>query len=152
VNRETGFLATVFTPPELIENRIYMIVPDEARTWAEGVGLEIPPSSYDAIQAPSVNPNVNITSPALFAEVNGKVRIMGTAAGDNFAYFRVQAGKGLNPEQWIQVGTDLDTPVTDGLLAEWDTTGLNGLYAVQLQVVRSDQRVETAVIQVTVNP
>jgi hypothetical protein len=35
-------------------------------------------------------------------------------------------------------------------LAEWDTSGLSGLYAVQLQVVRSDQRVETAIIQVTV--
>jgi hypothetical protein len=27
---------------------------------------------------------------------------------------------------------------------------LNGLYAVQLQVVRSDQKVDTAIIQVTV--
>jgi hypothetical protein len=87
----------------------------------------------------------------LFAEVNGKVQIVGTAAGDDFAYFRVQVGKGLNPEKWIQVGVDVNTPVTSGLLAEWDTTGLSGLYAVQLQVVRSDQRVETAVIQVTIS-
>jgi membrane peptidoglycan carboxypeptidase len=151
VNRETGFLATVFTPPELIETRVYMVVPDEARTWAESAGLDIPPSSYDAIQAPPVNPNVNINAPALFAEVNGKVQIVGTAAGDDFAYFRVQVGKGLNPEKWIQVGVDVNTPVTSGLLAEWDTTGLSGLYAVQLQVVRSDQRVETAVIQVTIS-
>ncbi|MBI5841764.1 MAG: transglycosylase domain-containing protein [Chloroflexi bacterium] len=152
VNRETGFLATVFTPPELIETRVYMVVPEEARTWAESAGLDIPPSSFDAIQAPPVNPNVNITSPALFAEVNGVVRIAGTAAGDDFAYYRVQVGKGLNPQQWIQVGEDVSTPVSDGLLAEWDTTGLSGLYAVQLQVVRSDQVVETAVIQVTVKP
>jgi len=151
VNRETGFLATVFTPPELIETRVYMVVPDEARTWAESTGLDVPPSSYDAIQAPPVNPDVNITSPALFAEVNGKLQIVGTAAGDDFAYFRVQVGKGLNPQQWVQVGVDVNTPVTDGLLAEWDTTGLSGLYAVQLQVVRNDQRVETAVIQVTIS-
>jgi len=152
VNRETGLLATVFTPPELIEDRIYMVVPDEARTWAESAGLDIPPASYDAIQAPAVNPETRITSPALFAEVSGKVPIVGTATGEDFSYFRVQVGKGLNPEQWIQVGVDVDSPVIDGLLAEWDTTGLNGLYAVQLQVVRSDQVVETAVIQVTVNP
>jgi membrane peptidoglycan carboxypeptidase len=151
VNRETGFLATVFTPPALIDNRVYMVVPDEARTWAESAGLDIPPSSFDAIQAPAVNPNVNITSPALFAEVNGKVQIEGTAAGDDFAYYRVQVGKGLNPQEWIQVGGDVSTPVEDGLLVEWDTTGLSGLYAVQLQVVRTDQVVETAVIQVTVS-
>jgi hypothetical protein len=38
-----------------------------------------------AIQAPAVNPSVNITAPALFAEVNGRVQIEGTAAGDDFA-------------------------------------------------------------------
>jgi len=152
VNRETGLLATVFTPPELIEARVYMVVPDEARAWAESAGLEIPPSSYDAIQAPPVNPNVRITAPALFAEVRGKVRIVGTASGDGFAYYRVQVGKGLNPQEWVQVGGDVSTPVADGLLAEWDTTGLSGLYAIQLQVVKSDQVVETAVIQVTVKP
>ncbi len=151
INRETGFLATVFTPPQLIENRVYMVVPDEARAWAESAGLDIPPSSYDAIQAPPVNPNVNITSPAWLAEVKGKVQIVGTAAGDNFAYSRVQVGKGLNPQEWVQVGGDVSTPVSEGLLAEWDTTGLSGLYAVQLLVVRSDQKVESAVIQVTVS-
>ena len=41
-------------------------------------------------------------------------------------------------------------PVTNDLLAGWDTTGLSGLYAVQLQVIRTDQRVDTAVIQVTI--
>ncbi len=151
VNRETGFLATVFTPPALIDRRVYMVVPAEARVWAESAGVQIPPSAYDAIQAPAVNPNVNITAPALFSDVHGKVQIRGTAAGDNFAYFRVQVGKGLDPEQWIQVGVDVNTPVTNGLLAEWDTTGLSGLYAVQLQVVRSDQVVDTAIIQVTIS-
>ena len=39
----------------------------------------------------------------------------------------------------------------DGVLGGWDTAGLSGLYAVQLQVVRTDQRVDTAVTQITVN-
>ena len=29
VNAETGLLATVFTPPELVEKRTYMVVPPE---------------------------------------------------------------------------------------------------------------------------
>jgi membrane carboxypeptidase/penicillin-binding protein len=150
INRETGLLATVFTPPELIDNRVYMIVPENARAWAQSEGLPVPPSAYDAIQPPTFNPNANITAPQLFADVNGVVRIIGTAAGDDFLYYRVQVGRGLNPQTWIQLGSDNFTPVENSLLAEWDTSGLNGLYAVQLVVVRNDQVIETAVIQVTI--
>jgi membrane carboxypeptidase/penicillin-binding protein len=151
INRETGLLATVFTPPELIDNRVFMLVPESARAWAQSEGLPIPPSAYDAIQPPQLNPNVNITSPQLFADVNGVVQIIGTASGDDFLYYRVQVGKGLNPQSWIQLGSDSFAPVENGQLAEWDTSNLNGLYAVQLVVVRNDQVIETAVIQVTVS-
>ena len=150
INRETGLLATVFTPPELIETRVYMLIPETARAWAVSEGLEIPPTSYDAIQAPPVNPIANISSPELFADVSGVVKIIGTASGEDFAYYRVQVGKGLNPQEWIQLGGDVTTSVENGILAEWDTKGLSGLYAIQLQVIRNDQVVDTAVIQVTI--
>jgi hypothetical protein len=48
------------------------------------------------------------------------------------------------------LGSDVTAPVESGELAQWDTKGLSGLYAVQLLVVRKDQRVDTAVIQVTI--
>ncbi len=150
INRETGLLATVFTPPELIETRVYMLIPETARDWAVSAGLEIPPTSYDAIQSPPVNPIANISSPELFADVNGVVKIIGTASGEDFSYYRVQVGMGLNPQEWIQLGSDVTTPVENGILAEWDTKSLSGLYAIQLQVVRNDQVVDTAVIQVTI--
>ncbi len=149
INRETNLLATVFTLPQLIEDRVYLVVPPDARSWAESAGLEIPPASYDVIQAPPINPDVNITSPELFAEVSGNVSITGTAAGTDFASYRILIGQGLNPQEWIQVGEGTES-VTDGLLAEWDTSDISGLFAVQLQVVRSDQRVDNAIIQVTV--
>jgi hypothetical protein len=149
INRETGLLATVFTLPQLIEERVYLVVPADARSWAESAGLEIPPSTYDVIQAPQVNSDVNITSPVLFAEVNRDVKIEGTASGADFVSYRVLVGQGLNPQEWIQIGEG-DSPVIADLLAEWNTDGLSGLYAVQLQVIRSDQRVDSAVIQVTV--
>ena len=149
INRETGLLATVFTLPQLIEEHVYLVVPSDARAWAESAGLAIPPSNYDVIQSPQVDPDVNIASPLLFSEVNGKVKITGTAAGEDFVSYRVLVGQGLNPQEWIQVATG-SAPVTNDLLAEWDTQGLSGLYAVQLQVVRSDQKVDTAIIQVTI--
>ena len=149
VNRETGLLATVFTLPQLIEERVYFVVPSDARSWAEGAELEIPPTNYDVIQSPQVNPDVNITSPELFTEVSGTVEIIGTAAGEEFVSYRVLVGQGLNPQEWIQVAEG-NAPVTNGLLATWNTSGLSGLYAVQLQAVKSDQKVDTAIIQVTV--
>ncbi len=150
INRETGLLATVFTPPDLIEERVFLTVPEEARAWAGEAGIPVAPEAYDAIQPGAPNPDVNITSPALFAEVSGRVQIVGTAAGNGFQYYRIQVGEGLYPRQWTQIGGDATAPVVNGLLAEWDTTGLNGLYAIQLVVVYADQRVETAVVLVTV--
>jgi membrane peptidoglycan carboxypeptidase len=149
INRETGFLATVFTPPQLVGDRVYLIVPPEAREWARSAGLQVPPDAYDAIQPLQRNPDVNISAPAMFTDVKETVKIVGTASGADFLSYRIVVGQGLNPQKWIQVGEG-QTAVVDGLLAEWDTSKLSGLYAVQLQVVRSDQRVDSAVIQVTV--
>jgi len=151
VNRETGYLATVFTPPQLVETRVYMDVPPEAREWAADNGLRTPPDSYDAIQPVTINPDANIASPEMFADLRGEVEIRGTAAGEDLETYRILIGQGLNPGDWIQLGEDRTVPVEDGLLTKWDTSGLNGLYAIQLQVVRGDQRVETSIIQVTVD-
>lgn len=153
VNRETGLLATVFTPPQLIQNRVYMAVPPEAQGWAKAARVDTPPTTYDTIQLPPANPNVHITLPAMFAELTGKVTISGTAASADLAYFRLQYGVGLNPQNWVQIGADGKTPVSEGPLVEWDTTGLNGLYALQLLVVHVDNSITTSTVMVTVkNP
>jgi len=153
INRETGYLATVFTPPELIEARVYMVVPSEAKEWAEAAGLPTPPTSYDTVQMPPVSPDVHITAPAMFAELRGVVEIIGSAAGADFAYYRLEYGQGLNPQTWVQIGSNMTEPIKEGTLSTWDTTGLNGLYALRLLVVRGDMRVERAVILVSLaNP
>jgi membrane peptidoglycan carboxypeptidase len=150
VNRETGLLATVFTPRELVEERVYMALPDEALEWAKSANIPTAPTGYDAIQAAPVDLDVRISAPVMFAKVSGQVQIQGTASGADFDRYRVLVGQGLNPQEWVTVGEEPIDPVQDGLLATWDTTGLSGLYAVQLQVIRTDQRVESAIIQVTV--
>jgi hypothetical protein len=152
VNRETGRLATVFTPPEMVEERVYLSVPPQALDWARSAGLPMPPDAYDVIShSPPSSASAQILSPGMFAYVGGKVSIAGSAAGDDFDFYRLQAGQGLNPQAWIQIGEDTGTPVVNGALGEWDTRGLNGLYALQLLVVREDQRIDTAIIQVTVD-
>jgi membrane carboxypeptidase/penicillin-binding protein PbpC len=151
VNRETGYLATVFTPLELIEERKYMIVPDEAREWAEEAGLPVPPTSYDAIQLPPQLPNAYITTPSLFADMRGLFSIIGTAGGEDFRYYRVSIGQGLNPQRWTQLGDDVYTPVQDDVLVSWDTSDLDGLFAIQLLVVYQDDRVQIATTQISVD-
>jgi membrane peptidoglycan carboxypeptidase len=150
INRETGYLATVFTPPQLVENKVFMMIPPEAQAWAKSANVPIAPTSYDAIQPQQINPDVNITAPESFANVNGQVQIKGTAAGKDFDHYRVLVGQGIDPQSWIQVGSDSTAPITDNVLATWDTSNLSGLYAIQLQVIRTDQRVDVATIQVTV--
>jgi membrane carboxypeptidase/penicillin-binding protein PbpC len=151
INSQTGRLATIYTPTEFLQERVYLVVPAEAAEWAQAQGLEIPPTTYDVIFNPgSASETANLSTPEIFSYVSGEVQIRGSAGGDDFSYYRIQVGAGLNPRQWLQVGEGSQS-VTDGLLVEWDTTGLDGLYAIQLQVVDSRNVVETAVIQVTVD-
>ncbi len=151
VNRETGLLATVFTPLELVGTHVYLVVPPEARRWAEAAGITTPPTTYDTIPIPPTLPDAHITSPAMYAEVHRTVEIKGSAVGTDFSYYRLEYGQGLNPQAWVQIGLDVKTPVDAGQLASWDTSGLDGLYILRLLVVHKDQRVEQAVAQVTLD-
>jgi hypothetical protein len=128
-----------------------MVVPAEARAWAKAAGIPTPPTAYDTVQKPPVLADVHITTPEMFADGRGKMVIQGSAAGASFVSYRLEYGQGLYPRAWVQIGTDGTAPVTGGPLGEWDTTGLNGLYALRLMVVRSDQRVDQAVVQVTLD-
>jgi membrane peptidoglycan carboxypeptidase len=151
VNIETGLLATIFTPPDFVVERVYMVVPLQARAWAETAGIVAPPSTYDTLQMPAVLPDAHITTPAMFADGGGVLTIRGTAAGADFVSYRLEYGAGLNPQRWLLLGSDVTIPVTEGLLASWDTAGLDGLYALRLMVLRSDNRVEQAIVQVTLD-
>jgi membrane carboxypeptidase/penicillin-binding protein PbpC len=151
VNIETGLLATVFTQPELVEDRTYMVVPSNARAWAVSAGIPIPPATYDTVQKPPLLPDVHITTPEMFADKRGSVEIRGSAAGEDFLSYRLEYGQGLYPQKWFQIGGDNSVPVNEGLLGTWDTKSLNGLYALRLMVVRQDQRVAQALVQVTLD-
>ena len=159
VNRETNLLATVFTPRQLVEERVYMLLPPEAVAWGQAVNQRAPtagydyfrpPTQYDNIQPPASDPNANISSPTMFTDLQGRVTISGTAAGTDFSFYRLQYGQGLYPEAWTQIGGDVSVPVGNGALAEWDTSGLKGLYSLQLLVVHQDHSLQVATVQVSI--
>jgi membrane carboxypeptidase/penicillin-binding protein PbpC len=159
VNRETNKRATACTPPELVETRIYQILPPEAADWARAVNLPQPPGEYDPIGAQCLPVgNVAVLAPKPFAYLRGVVEITGAAQADNFAFFRVQYGRGLYPTEYTQIGGDRPEQIEPpgALLQLWDTTGLDGLYLLQLVVVKNDPnggpfQFETSEVPVTVD-
>jgi membrane carboxypeptidase/penicillin-binding protein len=152
VNKETGNLATLFTPLELVEERVYMVPPPEALEWARQVGIEQPPQEYDSIYVqPDINPEVNITSLEPFMYARGEFLIEGNANPEGFLYYRLQYGMGINPTRWTQLDEDIHDEVLNGFLGTWNTEGLNGLYTLQLVVVREGDRVDTAAVPLTID-
>jgi membrane peptidoglycan carboxypeptidase len=152
INRETGTLATVFTPLDMVEEKVFLEVPPQAAEWARNSGFPVPPVNYDVIyNIASGSEDVDIVNPEPFAQAGGQIRFIGNATGTNFSYYRLQVGKGLNPQEWIQIGEDVTQPVENGVLGTWDASGLEGLYVVQLQVIRQDQRIERDLLQITID-
>jgi hypothetical protein len=129
-----------------------MVPPPEALAWAEAVGLEQPPNEYDTLvtERPTVA-GVEIRSPTPFAFVRGIVLVRGRANIDGFDYYRMQYGEGLNPSRWIQVGEEVREPVQSGMLGRWDTSGLDGLYTLQLIVVDQEDQLATASVNITID-
>ncbi len=150
INRETGYLATAYTPLELVEEKTYLMLPDFARDWAASQQIEQPPEMYDTLVTSPGSASAQITSPTAYAVVHGTVEIKGTASGENFKSYRLQIGEGLNPRSWLQISEEQMKPVEDGLLVNWQTDK-DGLYAIRLSVIQEDQSLETHIVQVTVD-
>ncbi len=153
INRENGKLATVYTPPELVEERVYEVYPPVANDWARENGIPQPPTEYDDSIGPTMNAGpVAFINPRPYEYVKGGVIITGNATLDGFQLYRIEYGKGLNPTEWRQLGGDYSSPVEGGPLAFWDTNAEEeGLYTLQLTVVRGDQSLERRSLQVTVD-
>lgn len=152
VDRETGKLATLFTPVGQVDQKVFMVPPPGAAEWAKLSGIQQPPDQYDPIDlsAPP-DPNVHLSTPADFSVLGGKVSIRGSARSSQFESYRLQYGQGLNPDRWFQIGDDAQRPVSDGYLGTWDTSGLNGLYTLQLLVVDTDGQIHWAAVPVTLD-
>ncbi len=152
INRETGLLASVFTPPEKIIKQVFLNIPERAAAWAEQEGLPLPPQRYDLESGDRLEEGVQITSPEIFSSVRGEEEIVGSTPQEGFVSYRIQVGKGLNPATWQQIGEEVFTPAEGSQLLSWDTTSLeDGLYALQLVVLLEEQRVEKASTVVSVD-
>jgi membrane peptidoglycan carboxypeptidase len=139
INKETRKLATLYTPLDLIVEQVFFVPPAEAMEWAREAGYLQPPDEYDTLKVSSLDEDsVQIDNPQNFDYVQGRKWISGRTKVNGFRYYRLQYGEGLNPTYWFQIGENQYTPVSEGTLLLWDTTQLDGLYALQLIVVDQD--------------
>lgn len=82
------------------------------------------------------DPNMRITMPRMNAVISGRVAIHGTAKHEAFQFYKLEYGRGEKPASWHGINDIHKTPVTNGVLEEFDTTALpNGVYWLQLTVV-----------------
>ncbi|HUN22428.1 MAG TPA: transglycosylase domain-containing protein [Anaerolineales bacterium] len=154
INRETGKLATIYTAPEKVEEKVFMVLPAEANDWIQASGFAQPPTEYDTLVLPSDGSQsvVRITAPQVFDYVRGIVSIRGLVGGEGLASWRVQVGAGLNPTQWTLLGADhTEAVLQESELVQWDVSALSGLYTIQLLAIRTDQRFEQITLPVTID-
>ncbi len=152
INRETGRLATIATPPELIESKIYLAYPEKAADWVREQGIEQPPSDYDTISTPSdTSGAAAILSPQPFDFVKDLVEITGNAGGDNFRFYRLAFFEGLTPTQMESIAEEVNVTRSNETLAVWDVSQLDGLYTLLLTVVRRDGTFDEVSLPVTID-
>ncbi len=100
-----------------------------------------------------VQTSIRITAPASGDVLQGLVNIMGTSAADGFlsselafAYASDIASEAGSTSTWFLI-YQTDSPVTDGLLAAWDTTLVtDGDYHLRLRVTLEDGSILEALV------
>ncbi len=151
VNSQTGQLATVSTPPELISRERFFVPPTAALAWWRDTNQPLPPQDYDTVSVPQTVSAVRLTSPDSYSYVGGTVELLGEITLSNMQDFQISYGQGLNPSQWIDLGGRQTTFTPGQPMATWNTGGLDGLYSILLTVTGSDNSTQTDAIQVTVD-
>lgn len=94
------------------------------------------PTPVAVAPASCTDPNIQITSPGMNAQVSGSVSIIGTASGASFNFYKVEYAIGETPQQWNVIGNTHSQAVVGGTLATLQTQGFpNGTAWIRLTVV-----------------
>ena len=152
INKRTGKLATACTPADLVDDKVFAIYPAAAADWVRDTNVPQPPTDYDtSYSCTPQGGDVAIASPSAYSNVRGVVSIVGNAKIDGLATFRLAFGKGIDPTQWTQIGGDRHDRVDTGLLGQWDVSGLDGLYTLQLTAIDRNGSPRQSAIQLIVD-
>lgn len=152
INRETDRLATIYTPPDLVEHKIFTIFPEQASEWALENGIELPPTEYDTITGLDIGEGeAQISFPTPFEFVTDEISIRGTASGSAFDYYRLAYFEGLIPADLQVIAENISDSREDGILGNWDVAELDGLYTLLLTVVNRDGSFDEVSVPLTID-
>lgn len=152
INRENGKRASICTPPELVERRIYEVYPANAADYVRANGISQPPTEIDGpCGGQEVAGDVAISEPLIGARLKGKVVIKGNARGGNFRAYKVEVAAEAKSNEWIPIGGEHGNQVSNGDLETWDTTGFEGLYTLRLVVLGNDGSTQVNEFRVVVD-
>lgn len=151
INSRTRQLATVNTPAELRSQQVYFIPPDAALDWWRANNQPLPPEEFDSVSRPEILSTAQILAPAQFDQVGGVVQVRGSIDAPNIQSYQLAYGEGRNPAAWTDIGEAQAVVSPGGVLGEWDTRGLNGIYSLLLTVVMQNGTSESQAVQVSVD-
>jgi len=149
IDTRNGLLATELTPPQFVQERVFMVLPEgltgfsreQAEEWARALGVALAPTE----RSDPKNLPVLITAPASGATVSGVVTVSGRAASGDFESYRLEYGAGSSPPSWVLI-QESTSAVSDAVLGSWNTSGLAaGTYTLRL-VVRDRARGELSTV------
>lgn len=159
IDARTGKLASDLTPPEFVRESFYLNLPDglsewariQAQEWARSLHASTQPAPTEETQEsdiPSSTPIAVITSPASTAVLVGPVTITGRADSDGFVSYLLEYFPETQGGNWTLI-TESTSPVRDGTLGVWDTTGLpHGSYLIRLVVVDAERGRVSATVRI----
>ena len=149
VCQASGKLATAYCPPEQVTEQVFEIYPSDAEDWVRGKEIPQPPADYCDIHGPNLaSMEIAISSPRALQPVRGMVMIIGSARPGGMEKYWIQYGEGMSPQAWVPIGPEHGNQVDNNVLENWDTTALNGLYTLRLNVAVGGgvQQYDTAVM------
>jgi hypothetical protein len=153
INSQTRQLATASTPQALRVRETYFVPPAVALDWWRANRQPLPPSDYDTLSRPDNAPfqTTALIRPEPLAWLRGSIEVRGSVPNDNLRYYQLAYGIGVNPTNWVTVNGQQTAVPSDGVLGLWDTTGLDGVYTLELTAVKTDSTRERSIVQVRVD-
>ena len=133
IDSRNGLRACDNIPPQFVEEKAFMVLPQDMQSWARSSGIEQPPTECSDL----TRPPALITYPGSSEVISGTVFIRGRATSPNFVSYRLELGKGSSPSAWVPIGSEVRAAVEDGILGMFNPTSLrleSGTYSLRLVV------------------
>lgn len=157
IDKSSGKLATELTPAEAVEEKVFKVYPEPYREWAQENGIAQPPQ--DESDVFTFEPELLIRQPLDGEVVWGTIAVIGTANTPAFASYELQYGVSHDPGAFSPpIVGPVGAPVINGVLGQWDVTGLHdGPHTLRLVVRDSvgngfERRIRVFVVRPTATP